>query len=87
MQCYKLLKVATGKPFFIHNGKKIIAIHDFLHEMKNFVTALRKYGVIYMKDKKLYFSDMKRVWQADEKCTLSCNLGHIKEVHMFPNSF
>ena len=87
MKCYKLLKVTTEKPAFIHNGKKIIAIHDFLHEMKNFVTALRKYGVIYMKGKKLYFSDMKRVWHEDQKCSLSCNLSHIKEVHMFPNSF
>lgn len=87
LKAYRLLNVTPQKPSFLFRDKKIIAIHDFPHEIKNFVTALRKHGIVYMNGKKLCFSDMKSVWEADRKCPLSCNLAHIKEVHMFPNSF
>ena len=87
LKCYRLLKVTPKKPSFLFKGKEIIAIHDFPREIKNFVTAIRKYGIIYMNGKKLCFSDMKSVWEEDRMCPLSCNLAHIKEVHMFLNSF
>ena len=81
------MTVSEEKPYFHQNNKKIYAIHDFPHEIKNLVHALQNFGELYFGGLVLKMSDIINICQADKQCELSNNLGHIKEVHLNPNPF
>ena len=82
-----MLTVSEEKPYFHHNNKKIYAIHDFPHEIKNLVHTLQNFGELYFGGLVLKMSDIIDICQADKQCELSKNLRHIKEIHLNPNPF
>ncbi|XP_048511949.1 uncharacterized protein LOC125501093 [Athalia rosae] len=86
-KAYSELGVSEDRPHFFHEGKKIIALFDFPHAVKNVLGLFRKWGKISAADKVVAYSDFTNTFRSDLGCATSNLLGHITEAHMWPNAF
>ena len=84
---YAQLGVTAENPFFYYKEKKVLAIHDFCHAVKNLISAWQRYKVLIINGKNVPFNDVIATWKADRANKLSNTLGHLTADHMKPNNF
>lgn len=82
---FKLLEVNKDKPYFEFKGKRIFAIYDTLHLIKNFRNNLLNGQYIY-EGNFISFKDIKEVYELDKGKTCRA-LVKLTDKHIYPSTF
>lgn len=83
---YKKLGVSNQTPFFFCNDRKLFALFDVPHLIKNIRNNLLMNDYIYDKEK-ISFQDILKTYEIDKSSNISRSLTKLTDRHMNPNPF
>lgn len=83
---YKRLGVTSDSPFFYTNDRKIFALYDVSHLIKNIRNNFLSNDYVNGDDK-MSFQDIKKTYAIDKASNVSRALTKLTERHINPNSF